>query len=81
VNTKARHCLASLERAKGCPFEELQRFAQGLQREFPAVQATLAEPWSTGQVEGQITRLQLLKRQMYGRATLDLLRLRVLHRA
>jgi hypothetical protein len=70
-----------LERAKGCPYEELQRFAQGLEREFPAVQAALTEPWSTGQVEGQITRLKLLKRQMYGRANLDLLRLRVLHAA
>jgi transposase len=68
-----------LERAKGCPYEELQRFAQGLERELPAVQAALTEPWSTGQVEGQITRLKLLKRQMYGRANLDLLRLRVLH--
>jgi transposase len=68
-----------LERAKGCPYEELRRFAQGLEREFPAVQAALTEPWSTGQVEGQITRLKLLKRQMYGRANLDLLRLRVLH--
>jgi transposase len=68
-----------LERAKRCPYEELQRFAQGLERELLAVQAALTEPWSTGQVEGQITRLKLLKRQMYGRANLDLLRLRVLH--
>ncbi len=43
--------------------------------------AALTEPWSTGQVEGQITRLKLLKRQMYGRANIDLLRLRVLHAA
>jgi transposase len=70
-----------LERAKRCPYEELQRFAQGLQREFAAVRAALTEPWSTGQVEGQITRLKLLKRQMYGRANIDLLRLRVLHSA
>ncbi len=70
-----------LARAKGSPYEELQRFAQGLEREFPAVQAALIEPWSTGQVEGQITRLKLLKRQMYGRANIDLLRLRVLHAA
>jgi transposase len=70
-----------LERAKECPYEELRRFAQGLEKELPAVQATLTEPWSTGQVEGQITRLKLLKRQLYGRANLDLLRLRVLHAA
>jgi transposase len=36
---------------------------------------------SNGQVEGQITRLKYLKRQMYGRAKFDLLRLRVLHAA
>jgi transposase len=76
---KSETLLPWLERAKGCPYEELQRFAQGLERELPAVQAALTEPWSTGQVEGQITRLKLLKRQMYGRANLDLLRLRVLH--
>jgi transposase len=67
-----------LERAKACPYEEVQRFALGLMNECAAAQAALTEPWSTGQVEGQITRLKLLKRQMYGRAKIDLLRLRVL---
>jgi transposase len=76
---KSEALLPWLERAKGCPYEELQRFAQGLGREFSAVQAARTSPWSTGQVEGQITRLKLLKRQMYGRANLDLLRLRMLH--
>ena len=76
---KSEALLPWLERAKGCPYEEVQRFAQGLEREFSAVQAALTEPWSTGQVEGQITKLKLLKRQMYGRANLDLLRLRMLH--
>ncbi len=51
-----------LERAKACPYEELRRFAQGLEKELRAVQAALSEPWSTGQVEGQITRLKYLKR-------------------
>jgi transposase len=78
---QSKALLPWLERAKRCPYEELRRFAQGLEREFPAVQAALTEPWSTGQVEGQITRLKLLKRQMYGRANIDLLRLRVLHAA
>jgi transposase len=70
-----------LERAKKCPYPEIQNFALGLEREFSAFEAALTEPWSTGQVEGQITRLKLLKRQMYGRANLDLLRLRLLHAA
>ncbi|WP_157991650.1 hypothetical protein, partial [Caldimonas tepidiphila] len=46
-----------------------------------AVVAALSMPWSSGQVEGQINRLKYLKRQMYGRAGLDLLRIRVLHPA
>ena len=37
------------------------------------------QPWSQGQVEGQISRLKMIKRQMYGRAGFDLLRQRVLH--
>lgn len=37
------------------------------------------QTWSNGQVEGQVNRLKLIKRQMYGRANFDLLRARVLH--
>ena len=70
-----------LKRAKACPVAEMRRFALGLENESAAALAALTEPWSTGQVEGQITRLKLLKRQMYGRANIDLLRLRVLHAA
>jgi transposase len=53
--------------------------ALGLHRDYLAVEASLSSPWSQGQVEGQMTRLKLLKRQMYGRAKFDLLRVRVLH--
>lgn len=60
---------------------ELQSFATGLQREYASIHAALSEPWSTGQVEGQITRVKLIKRQMYGRAKFDLLKQRVLQRA
>jgi transposase len=60
---------------------ELTSFASGLQQDEAAVRAALTLPWSTGQVEGQITRLKLVKRQMYGRASFDLLRQRVLHAA
>jgi len=60
---------------------ELQSFATGLQHEYASIRAALSEPWSTGQVEGQITRVKLLKRQMYGRAKFDLLQQRVLQRA
>ena len=60
---------------------ELVNFAQGLEKEGSALHAALTLPYSNGQTEGQINRLKLLKRQAYGRAQFDLLRLRVLHRA
>jgi transposase len=60
---------------------ELQNFAASLRREEDAIAAALSEPWSTGPVEGQITRLKSIKRQMYGRANFDLLRRRVLQAA
>src|SRR5215213_6269001 len=56
----------------------LETFAAGLEQDGAAIQAALTTPWSSGQTEGQITRLKLIKRQMYGRASFDLLRRRVL---
>ena len=50
-----------------------RRFAKGLRDDFDAVKAGVTLPWSSGPVEGQITRLKLLKRQMFGRASLSLL--------
>lgn len=55
----------------------LGAFARGLRRDQAAVTAALREPWSNGQTEGQINRLKTLKRQMYGRANIDLLRARL----
>ena len=59
----------------------LSGFASRLERDQDAVLAALKLPWSNGQVEGQVHRLKLIKRQMYGRAGFDLLRLRVLQMA
>lgn len=56
---------------------QLSSFARGLRRDHAAVAAALREPWSNGQTEGQINRLKTLKRQMYGRANIDLLRARL----
>jgi transposase len=58
---------------------ELVSFAEGLRRDWQAVEAGVRLPWSQGQTEGQVNRLKLIKRQMYGRANFDLLRIRVLH--
>jgi len=66
---------AWLSDAKGTA---LDAFVRGIARDHDAVLAGLVEPWSNGLVEGQINRLKLLKRSMYGRAGYDLLRRRVL---
>ena len=57
---------------------ELKRFVAGVQRDYDAVVAAVEQEWSNGQVEGQVHRLKLLKRQMYGRGGFRLLRRRVL---
>ena len=53
-------------------------FAKGVASDKAAIAAAITEPWSNGQTEGQITKLKLVKRQMYGRAGLDLLKARLL---
>ena len=57
---------------------DLRTFAEGLQREYSALKAALTYPYSTGPVEGQINRLKLIKRSMYGRGSFELLSQRVL---
>ena len=59
----------------------LAGFVGGLKRDLAAVRAGLSLPWSTGPVEGQISRLKTIKRAMCGRAKFDLLRHRVLEAA
>lgn len=53
-------------------------FASGVLRDKAAVRAAITEPWSNGQTEGQITKLKLVKCQMYGRAKIDLLQARLI---
>ena len=62
-----------LESARGT---ELQAFVTGVERDRDAVLAALCFRWSTSQVEGQVQRLKVMKRSMYGRAKFDLLRKR-----
>jgi transposase len=57
---------------------EMRGFARSLRRDLAAVRAAFTLPWSNGQTEGHVNRLKYLKRQMYGRASVELLRLRVL---
>ena len=55
----------------------LASFAAGIRADREAVAAAIVEPWSNAQTEGQVTKLKLVKRQMFGRAKLDLLRARL----
>ncbi len=60
------------------PLAPLASFARNLRRDLDAVRNGLTLPYSSGAVEGNVNRLKMLKRQMFGRASLDLLRKRVL---
>lgn len=53
-------------------------FAAGIAKDKTAVGAATTEAWSNGQTEGQITKLKMVKRQMYGRAKVDLLEARLI---
>lgn len=67
-----------LKTCRQSTIREFMTFADGLESDIAAVQAALQLDWSNGQLEGQVNRLKLIKRQMYGRAKFDLLRIRVL---
>jgi transposase len=60
---------------------QLKNFAQGLEQQWPSVKAAVELPWNNGRAEGHVNRIKLIKRQMYGRANFDLLRIRVMARA
>ena len=53
-------------------------FATGVSKDQAAVRAAIALQWSNGQTEGQTTKLKLVKRQVYGRAKIDLLQARLI---
>ena len=64
-----------IERASG---SLVASFANGVAKNIAAVRAASVSRWSNGQTEGQITKLKLVKRQMYGRGKIDLLQARVI---
>jgi hypothetical protein len=69
-----------LQLATACSLPEFHAFADSLARDKAAVIMAFTSDWSSGQVEGQVNRLKLIKRSMYGRGKLDLLRKRVLYK-
>ena len=78
---RERHLPALLPWIAAAKRTALMGFASRLERDLEAAKAALTLPWNQGHVEGQVHRLKLIKRQMYGRAGFDLLRLRVLQQA
>jgi len=63
-----------LDSASGSALSELHDFAAGLRRDRAAVRAAVEPPWSNGLTEGQVNRLKMLKRHMYGQASDEWLR-------
>jgi transposase len=70
-----------LEHACQSHCNEIRQFAVGLQQDLSAVTNAVSLSWSNDQTEGQVNRVKMIKRQMYGRAKFDLLRVRVMPRA
>jgi transposase len=70
-----------LRLAEASALPEIRSFAATLRRDQPAVQAALDYSWSSGRIEGQITKIKVVKRQMFGRGSLDLLKRRVMRAA
>jgi transposase len=68
-----------LQEVQASEIPELRSLAAGIYRDYDAVRAALSTEYSNGQTEAQVHRLKLIKRQAYGRASFDQLRLRVLH--
>ena len=62
-----------LDRIEKSSIKPLQTFAKGLMDDYAAVKASMSSEWSNGPVEGLNNKLKMLKRQMYGRASLGLL--------
>jgi transposase len=67
-----------LDDAKACGIPAIVNFARTLMIDIQAVRNAVVERWSNGQTEGQINRLKTLKRAMFGRANVELLRARLL---
>ncbi len=76
IRRKAENRLASwIDRARDSLFSS---FCNGVAKDIQAVRAAIVSLWSNGQTQGQITKLKLVKRQMYGRGKLDLLQARLI---
>lgn len=67
-----------LTRTEQSGIASLVNFAKGIRRDYAAVKAGVTLHFSNGPTEGHINRLKMLKREMFGRAKLDLLKKRLM---
>lgn len=68
-------------KVKASHLQAFQTFVTGVQKDKDAVVAGLTLPWSNGPLEGNVNRLKLIKKSMYGRAEFDLIKVRVLYQS
>ncbi|MFI5782598.1 ISL3 family transposase [Nocardia sp. NPDC051570] len=73
-----RHLDTWIATAADSGIAQLEAFADGLTKDYDAVRNGLSMDWSSGPVEGNVNRIKMIKRMMYGRANFDLLRRRIL---
>ncbi|MEV8092657.1 transposase [Streptomyces nigra] len=75
---QGEHLAAWLDAVRQDDLPSLHTLAAGIDRDLDAVTAGLTLPWNSGVVEGHVNRIKMLERQMFGRASFQLLRKRVL---
>lgn len=68
-----------LDQAHATGLPPLRSLARGIRHDFAAVTNGLTLEWNSGRIEGNVNRIQRIKRDGYGRAGFDLLRLQILH--
>nr|WP_068887176.1 transposase [Pedobacter panaciterrae] len=77
-NKAGNELIGWIEEVKNSVITELRTFAKGLLTDLKAVENAISLPWSNGPVEGNVNKLKTIKRQMYGRASFELLRKRLI---
>ncbi|MEV0111513.1 transposase [Nocardia sp. NPDC050799] len=75
---QGQHLLDWIAAVRADDLPGLTSFANGLESDLNAVTAGLSVRWNSGPVEGRVNHIKMIKRQMFGRAVLPLLRKRVL---
>ncbi|GCD32355.1 ISL3 family transposase [Streptomyces chrestomyceticus JCM 4735] len=78
TNRSGQHLKDWILAAQAEELPGLHTFTHGLEKDWDAVLQGLTTHWNSGPVEGRVNHIKMIKRQMFGRAKLPLLRKRVL---